>query len=214
MRRIEKGGGRETYDELRGNSKRPRNSEQDSVEALLLEAVVRKKNTRVGINVRPRVLGLSSLKEDVGHERVELADQLEKLVVRQVLERELSLGLVSRVGLPQNGVSVTRDDLTTVERLPNVLGDLLVRGVNADLVLHLCDPVEDLLVGEPVQGAGETVQGGGHREEGVREGRSDEVTSVGLKGSKGWISARSRERQGARREDVPRRYLPRGQSGW
>lgn len=166
-------------DELGDDSERPRDSEEDGVEVLVGEAVVGEEDTRVGVHVGPRVLGLARLEEDVGHELVQLADELEQLVVRQVLERELSLGLVSGVRLSEDGVSVTRDDLASVERLPDVLGHLVVRRVLANLLLHSGDPVEDLLVGESVQRSGETVEGGGHREERVRERGSDEVSGVG-----------------------------------
>lgn len=51
-------------------------------------------------------------------------------------------------GLAKDGVSVAGNDLATVEGLPDVLLNLLVGRVLADLLLHLGDPVEDLLVGE------------------------------------------------------------------
>jgi hypothetical protein len=54
-------------------------------------------------------------------------------------------------GLSENSVTVTGNDLSTVESLPDVLLNLLVRGILADLVLHLLDPVEDLLVGKTEQ---------------------------------------------------------------
>jgi hypothetical protein len=113
-----------------------------------------------------------------------------------VLEGKLALGGVTGVlqnsvigrflinsthGLPQDSVSVTGNDLSTLKGRPNVLGDLLVGGRLSDLGLHLLDPSEDLLVGEttvstvgnrclPVEGTGKTVKGSSVGEERVGEG--------------------------------------------
>jgi hypothetical protein len=111
----------------------------------------------VGVDVGPGVLGLAGSEEDVRDELVELADELEELVVGEVLERELALGGVTGVGLAEDGVTVTRDDLTTVESLPDELLDGLVRSVLADLGLHARDPVEDLLVSK-TEGRGEAAR--------------------------------------------------------
>lgn len=165
----------------------------------------------MGVHVGPGVLGLAGLEEDVGDDLVDLADELEEGVLRQVLEGELSLRGVSRVlhssapttlrnkdgtyGLSEDGVAVTGDDLARLEGRPDVLGDLVVRRGLADLGAHLLEPSEDLLVGKaacvsnhppsrayklPVEGTGETVERSAEREEGVREGRADQVASVGL----------------------------------
>lgn len=45
-------------------------------------------------------------------------------------------------------MTVTWDNSARLEGGPNVLGDLLVRDVLADLASHLLDPSEDLLVGK------------------------------------------------------------------
>jgi hypothetical protein len=88
------------------------------------------------------------LEENIGNDLVDLTDELEQWVLGQVLEGKLSLGSVSRVGLSENGVTVTWDDLATLQCGPDVLGDLLVGGILTDLSSHLLDPSEDLLVGE------------------------------------------------------------------
>jgi hypothetical protein len=67
------------------------------MDELLLEAVVLKEDTRVGVHVGPGVLGLTGGEENVGDEVVELTDELEELVVGEVLEGELPLSLVSGV---------------------------------------------------------------------------------------------------------------------
>lgn len=99
-------------DELRSNTESSGNTEQDGVEVLLVETVVGKEDTRVGIHVGPGVwdvskgcycdtewltLGLSGLKKDVGDNLVDLTDKLEEWVIGEVLEGKLSLSSVSRV---------------------------------------------------------------------------------------------------------------------
>jgi len=65
-----------------------------------------------------------------------------------MLQGEFSLSSVSRIGLSEDGVTVTWDDLSTFQCGPNVLCDLFVRGVFTNLSSHLLDPSEDLLVSE------------------------------------------------------------------
>ena len=45
-------------------------------------------------------------------------------------------------------MTVTWDDLTTLEGRPDVFGNLLVGGTLTNLGSHLGDPSEDFLVGE------------------------------------------------------------------
>lgn len=77
--------------------------------------------------------------------------------------------------LSENGVSVTRNDLSRLEGSPDVLLDLLVGSVGSNGVLHAENESEDFLVSESVKGTGETTESGGVGEEGVREGGSDEI---------------------------------------
>lgn len=76
-------------------------------------------------------------------------------------------------------MTVTGNDLARLEGRPDVLGNLLVRGVLTNLGSHLLDPSEDFLVSETVEGTGETVQGSTEGKEGVRERGTDQVTGVG-----------------------------------
>lgn len=133
----------------------------------------------MGVDIGPGVLGLASLEEDVRDEVVDLADELEHLVLGKVLQGELALSSVARVGLAEDGVAVSGDDLAALEGRPDVLLDSLVGGLLTDLGLHLLQPDEDLLVGETVEGSSETVEGSGVGEEGVGEGRADQLASVG-----------------------------------
>lgn len=78
-------------------------------------------------------------------------------------------------GLSEDGVSVSGNDLSLSEGSPDELDNLLVGGGVSNLLLHVEDESEDLLVGKTVEGSGETAEGGGVGEEGVGEGGSDEV---------------------------------------
>ena len=84
-------------DQLGGDSHGAGNSEENGVEGLLGETVVNKEDSRVGVDVGPRVLGLTGGEESVGNNLVQLADELEELVIGEVLESELTLSLVTGV---------------------------------------------------------------------------------------------------------------------
>lgn len=65
----------------------------------------------MAVDVGVRVLGLAMLREDPWHDLVDGVDDLEQLVVGHVLEGELPLARVSGVGLPEDGVAVSGDNL-------------------------------------------------------------------------------------------------------
>ena len=164
--------------ELGSNTQSSGNTKENGVVVLLGESVSRQQDTRVGIDVGPGVLGLAGLQQDVGGDLVDLGNELEELVIGNVLESEFSLGSVSGVSLSENGVSVSGND-TSLQGVPAVLLNLLVGGISTDLGLHLLDPPQDFLVGQSVEGTGETVQRSGHGQEGVGKGGTDQVTGVG-----------------------------------
>lgn len=70
------------------------------------------------VNVGIGVLGLSVLRQDAWCDIVDLADELEHWVVREVFERELALGHVPGIGLAENSVAVAGDDLARLEGRP------------------------------------------------------------------------------------------------
>ena len=127
-----------------------------------------------------RTLGLAVLGEDARGDLVELVDVLEDRVLGDLLalDAELLERHEARVGLAQDGVAVTRDDLARVERLPDELDNLVLGRVVAELLLHADDEAKDLLVGEAVERAGQTAERGRVRQERVRKGRADEVSRV------------------------------------
>lgn len=185
-------------DELGGDTEGTGDTEEDGVEVHLVKTVVGQEDTRVSVDVGPGVLGLASLlfkkikyhakkgiqwilsylKKDVRDDVVDLADELEEGVFGEMLQSKLALGRVTGICLTQDGVTIARDDLTTLEGRPNVLLDGLVASTYADLRLHLAQPEENLLVCETVERTGETVQGSTEGEEGVREGGADEFAGV------------------------------------
>ena len=120
------------------------------------------------------------LGEDARGDLVELVDVLEDRVLGDLLalDAELLERHEARVGLAQDGVAVTRDDLARVERLPDELDNLVLGRVVAELLLHADDEAKDLLVGEAVERAGQTAERGRVRQERVRKGRADEVSRV------------------------------------
>ena len=135
-----------------------------------------KENTRVSIDIRPWVLcfsGLGSrlkkwiqkaetetyLEQNVGDDGIYLVDQLKERIFRKTLQRELPLSHVTGVGFTEDGVSVTRNDLTAFQRGPHILTNGLIRSVLPDTVLHFAEPNKNLLVGKAVERTGKTVQG-------------------------------------------------------
>lgn len=68
----------------------------------------------VGVHIGPGVLGLALLQKHIGDDLVELGYQFEHGVVGKVLHSKLPLAGVTRVGLPQDGVTVTRHHLARI----------------------------------------------------------------------------------------------------
>ena len=84
----------------------------------------------MGIDIGPRVylsafsygktweqkltLGFTGLEEDIRDDLVNLSNKLEQWVIGQVLQGEFSLSSVSRIGLSEDGMSVTWNDLSTL----------------------------------------------------------------------------------------------------
>jgi hypothetical protein len=131
------------------------------------------------IDVRVWVLGLAVLGQDTWGDLVDLGDELEHWVIWKVLESKLALGDVTWVSLAENGVTVTWNDLASVQGGPEVVGDGLVAEVVANGSLHLLEPVQDLLVGETVERTSKTVETSGEGKHWGGEGTADQVGGVG-----------------------------------
>jgi hypothetical protein len=54
----------------------------------------------VSIYIGPRILGLALLQEDIGHDLVQLSNQLKHGVIRQVFQSKLLLTGISWISLP------------------------------------------------------------------------------------------------------------------
>jgi hypothetical protein len=149
----------------------------------------------VSINVGPWVLSLASLyntvsgcqmpdsvrpylEEDIWDNIVDLADELEHRILREMLKRKLALGSVAGVRLAENGVTVSGDNLAALESRPDIFLNCIIAGILADLGLHPAQPDQDFLVGKTVEGPGETVEGGSESQERVRKRRANKLSSV------------------------------------
>lgn len=167
-------------DQTGENTESARDTEENGVVLVLVESVVLKENTTVGINVGPWVLGLSVLGKDWWGDFVDLRDELEEWIVGQVLKSELTLACVTRIGLSEHGMSESRDDLARVEGIPQSLLYDFERDVTvSELLLECQSPAEDFLVGKSVKGTSETVHSRSKGKIRIRESATDEVSGVG-----------------------------------
>lgn len=76
-------------------------------------------NAGVRIDVGVGVGYFSVLLEDVRHDLVDGINHLEELVVREVLQCKLPLASVPRIGLAQDGMAITGNDLLIIQGLPS-----------------------------------------------------------------------------------------------
>lgn len=74
----------------------------------------------MGVNIGPRVLGLTLLQEHIGHNLVKLGNQLEHGVVGQVLQGKLTLAGVTWVSLPQDSMAVAWHNLLRGDTFPSL----------------------------------------------------------------------------------------------
>ena len=103
----------------------------------------------------------TDLEQDVGNNVEDLSDELKELVIWEVLQGKFALSSVTRIGLAEDCVAISRDNVSTVEGFPDVFADSLVRSILADLGLHLAKPDEDFLISKAVKRAGKTIQSSG-----------------------------------------------------
>ncbi|KAH3661179.1 hypothetical protein OGAPHI_006586 [Ogataea philodendri] len=165
-------------DQLRKNTKRSSHTKQHGVERLLGESVVLQQHTRVRVDIWPWVLGLTVLGQHLWCNLVNVGNKLEQIVVWHVFQSELSLCSVSWVGLSQNGVSVTWNNTSGVQGLPEVFLNVLLGDVTLELLLHALEPLKHFLVGSSVQWAGQSVQSSSERQKWRRQSRSNQVGGV------------------------------------
>mmetsp|Transcript_39562 Transcript_39562/g.118728 ORF Transcript_39562/g.118728 Transcript_39562/m.118728 type:complete len:452 (-) Transcript_39562:129-1484(-) len=155
--------------------------EQDCVVLELRESVMPQEHATVRINVRVGVRHLPVLGKDARHDLIDGIHDLEELIIGKVLKGKFPLARVPRVGLAQDGVAIARNDLLGIERLPGEFRDGLsvhLLPLSSEPVRQGLDPLEDLLIGEAVEGSGEGVESRGVRQVRIGERRADEVGGV------------------------------------
>lgn len=105
----------------------------------------------VSVHVGPRVLDFAGVEQDGRHDLVQLSDQFEELVVRQMLQREFSLAGVAWVSFAEYGVPIARNHLSGSE----LLFDQLFKTIGGPVVSHGCPDLakenKNFLVGQAVQ---------------------------------------------------------------
>jgi len=92
---------------------------------------------------------------------------------------ECTLSHVTRISLAENCVTVTWNNLASLEGRPEVLGDSLVAKIVTNRGLHLGEPVQNLLVGKTVERTGETIETSCKGQHGGAESAANQVGGVG-----------------------------------
>ena len=87
--------------------------------------------------------------------------------------------LEARIRLAENTVAVAGNDLAGLEGGPEVVLDVLLGELLANLCLHVQDPAEHLLGSKAVERAGKTEKTSAVAEEGVAESAANKVGGVG-----------------------------------
>lgn len=138
-----------------------RDSEEDGVVIMLGKTVVHEEGTRAAIDIGPWVLDLASSVEALGDLLVVSLDELDKVVVVNVLVRELKLADKARIGLAEHSVTISWNDLTRLESDIDELTNILTSPAITVLLLEGKEVIQALLVGETVKGSGQAVHASG-----------------------------------------------------
>jgi hypothetical protein len=77
-----------------------------------------------------------------------------------MLERKLALCDITWVRLPKHRMTVTGNNLSALQRRPDILLDRFVAGILSNLFLHFCEPDKYFLVREAMQRTGKTIERG------------------------------------------------------
>lgn len=134
------------------------NAEENGVVVELVETVVHKQGAGSSVNVGPGVGDLTSCLEDVGdHSIASLYEVHEVVVLADELVGEVELAHEARVGLSEDGVAISRNDLATGKGVLHVLSDVVFSPGLPKLVLEIEEELEALLVSETVERSGEAV---------------------------------------------------------
>lgn len=140
--------------------------------------MIRVLNSLYCIPIQPNEKNPNQTKKNTYNNVVQLGNQTKERIIGQVLQGEFTLSSVTGISLTQYSMTVTGNNLTTVEGIPKVLLDIFFRGINTNGILQLQGPTENFLVGQTVEGTSQTVQTGGEREIRIREGRTNQMSTV------------------------------------
>jgi hypothetical protein len=113
------------------------------------------------------VLAYTHLKQNIRDDIVDLANELEEFVIRQVLECKLALCDITRVRLAKHSMAVAGNNLPALQSRPDVLLDRFVTSILSNLGLHFREPDEDLLVREAMQRTSKAIERGRIGKEGI-----------------------------------------------
>lgn len=114
-------------------------------------------STGTSINVGPRVGDLTSGLKNVGDHTVASLDKVDEVVILDVGLSEVELAHEARVGLSEDGVAVSGDNLPAGEDILNVATDIVFGPLGSELLLEVEEELEALLVSETVERASKTV---------------------------------------------------------
>jgi hypothetical protein len=118
------------------------------------------------------------LSKDWRSDLVENTDELEEGIVRKILQSELTLASVTRIGLSEDSMTESRDDLTTVKSVPETLLHNFNINATSELFLEVLSPLEHFLVGETVKRTSKTVHTSSKREIRIGESTAHQVSGV------------------------------------
>jgi hypothetical protein len=114
------------------------NTEEHGVVVKLVQAVVHQKGARAGVDVGPRVADLARCLEHVGDHLIASLHEVHKVVILgDVLVGELELAHKARISLAEDGVTVSRHNLTAGKGVLDIGSDVILSPLGAEAVLEV-----------------------------------------------------------------------------
>ena len=108
-----------------------------------------------------------------------LWNQFEQFVVGQVFESKFPLACVPRIGLTQNSVTISGDDLPRFQKSPSIFFELFVSGFDAKIFDNSGQENQHFLVSKTMKRSGKAAHAGGEGKVGIGQGWSYQVSCVG-----------------------------------
>mmetsp|Transcript_5374 Transcript_5374/g.11360 ORF Transcript_5374/g.11360 Transcript_5374/m.11360 type:complete len:296 (-) Transcript_5374:538-1425(-) len=160
----------------------PRHTKQHSVILILGESIMPQQHSRMRIHIRIRIGNLTMLRQNSRHYGINRLHNLEQRIIRHVLQPKLTLARITRIRLPQHGMSISRNDLLGIQSLPSKLGNSLsihLFSLRLKLGLQRLNPPEHLLIGQSVQWSRQCIQPRRIGQVGITQCRSYQMCRVG-----------------------------------